>query len=316
MNIARMIHALKNNSHEHFVTEISYQDSFADSTIDYVPLPSIWAWWATGSALSRHAWRDAPLCPRIWSCWRHYSMGQGIGWADVAILRHNGFYVEEVGNYENMFKMVAAGRFDLLCRGINELFGEYEAHKEIHGSPMTAASPSTTWLPRFSSSITRIRHWKERIKVGLQRAYADGSLQRLWLEEYQSSIDAADLAHRHLFKLENPVIKSLKLDHQRYSTTRSTNALPRVKQAHKLVLASRCRHPASALPQGIRSGKKIAEHCHQPASPEPTGQTQQQTQRPDPVLLVRIERKRHLQVGEQILETRQMTEQQSPTCQQ
>ena len=52
--------------------------------------------------------------------------------------------------------------------------------------------------------------------MGLQRANADGSLQRLWQEEYQSSIDAADLAHRHLFKLENPVIKSLKLDYQRY----------------------------------------------------------------------------------------------------
>ena len=27
---------------------------------------------------------------------------------------------------------------------------------------------------------------------------------------------AADLAHRHLFKLENPTIQTLKLDYQRY----------------------------------------------------------------------------------------------------
>lgn len=216
MNIARMIHALKNNSHEHFVTEISYQDSFANSTIDYVPFPIDLG--VVGYRICFISPRLArrPTLPTDLDILRHYSMGQGIGWADVAILRHNGFYVEEVSNYENMFRMVAANRFDLLCRGINELFAEYEAHKEI---PRLSYDRSVAFyypLPRFFFVHYKDQPLKKRIEVGLLRAYADGSMQRLWQEEYQSSIDAADLAHRHLFKLENPVIKTLNLDYQRY----------------------------------------------------------------------------------------------------
>ncbi len=216
MNIARMIHALKNNSHEHFVSEISYQDSFAKSTMDYVPFPIDLG--VVGYRICFISPRLArrPTLPAELELLRHYSMGQGIGWADVAILRHNGFYVEEVGSYENMFRMVAAGRFDLLCRGINELFAEYEAHKQIPRLTYDRSIAFHYPLPRFFFVYYKDQALKARIGVGLERAYADGSMQKLWQEEYQSSIDAADLLHRHLFKLENPDIQTLKLDYQRY----------------------------------------------------------------------------------------------------
>ena len=216
MNTARMIHALKNNSYEHFVSEISYQDSFAKSTMDYVPFPIDLG--VVGYRICFISPRLArrPTLPAVLELLRHYSMGQGLGWADVAILRHNGFYVEEVGSYENMFRMVAAGRFDLLCRGINELFTEYEAHKEIPRLTYDRSIAFHYPLPRFFFVYYKDQALKERIGVGLERAYADGSMQKLWQEEYQSSIDAADLLHRHLFKLENPAIQTLKLDYQRY----------------------------------------------------------------------------------------------------
>ena len=216
MNTARMIHALKNNSHEHFVAEISYQDSFAKSTMDYVPFPIDLG--VVGYRICFISPRLArrPTLPAVLELLRHYSMGQGIGWADVAILRHNGFYVEEVGSYENMFRMVAAGRFDLLCRGINELFAEYEAHKQIPRLTYDRSIAFHYPLPRFFFVYYKDQALKARISLGLERAYADGSMQKLWQEEYQSSIDAADLSHRHLFKLENPAIHTLKLDYQRY----------------------------------------------------------------------------------------------------
>ncbi len=49
----------------------------------------------------------------------------------MEILRENGFQVREVSEYESLFKMVAGKRFDLFCRGTNELLSEWETHKSI-----------------------------------------------------------------------------------------------------------------------------------------------------------------------------------------
>jgi hypothetical protein len=54
---------------------------------------------------------------------RTFSHGQGSGWSDVGILRHNGFKVIEIPNYESLFRMVAADRFDLYCRGAKSTVG-------------------------------------------------------------------------------------------------------------------------------------------------------------------------------------------------
>ncbi len=236
MNTARMIHALKNNSHEHFVAEISYQDSFAKSTMDYVPFPIDLG--VVGYRICFISPRLArrPTLPAVLELLRHYSMGQGLGWADVAILRHNGFYVEEVGSYENMFRMVAAGRFDLLCRGINELYLEYESHSEIPGLRYDSTLAIHYLLPRFFFIHQSNQLARERIHKGLLRAYQDGSLQRLWQNEYQTSIDQADLAHRTIIFLDNPLIRTLPKDYQQYlyDPIRKQFAIPPQSKADNL----------------------------------------------------------------------------------
>ena len=46
-------------------------------------------------------------------------------------MQHNGFGVAVSPKYEDLFLMVANRRFDLFCRGANELLNELEAHQEI-----------------------------------------------------------------------------------------------------------------------------------------------------------------------------------------
>ena len=58
---------------------------------------------------------------------KQFSIGQGLGWLDTQILRHNGFKVIEGTSYEGLFKMVARSRVDLFGRGANEILSEYQA---------------------------------------------------------------------------------------------------------------------------------------------------------------------------------------------
>jgi hypothetical protein len=52
---------------------------------------------------------------------RKLSIGQGIGWSDVRLYGRNGIDVQ-TANYDLLFRMLNAGRFDLFPRGINEYF--------------------------------------------------------------------------------------------------------------------------------------------------------------------------------------------------
>ena len=64
---------------------------------------------------------------------KKFRYGQGMGWQDAAILKENGFDVELVSNYESLFLMLSLNRFDLLCRGVNEVLGEWEKIEKYKG---------------------------------------------------------------------------------------------------------------------------------------------------------------------------------------
>jgi hypothetical protein len=99
---------------------------------------------------------------------KKYSIGQGIGWADSLILRHNGFRVIEVQNYDSLFKMVAAGRIDLYCRGVNELRKEYESYRYITRLTYDESFALAYPLPRFYYMGAFNKDAKERMEVGLR----------------------------------------------------------------------------------------------------------------------------------------------------
>lgn len=140
---------------------------------------------------------------------RHFSHGQGNGWQDVGILRDNGFEVTEIGQYESLFKMVASGRFDLFCRGVNEAWSEWMAHAQVKQLALEPTILLYYPLPRFFYVNPRDAQLLERVDLGLQRAFDDGSLIRLWWQYYGPELQSAGLASRHLFYLENPAIWSL-----------------------------------------------------------------------------------------------------------
>ncbi|MGN7612418.1 hypothetical protein ACQZV8_10070 [Magnetococcales bacterium HHB-1] len=144
------------------------------------------------------------------------TIGQGIGWLDVDLLKHNGFNVVVANNYEGLFKMVASSRIDLFARGIGEVMGEYDIFK-ISGDLYLDDSLAIFYpMPRYFFTHKSNRKAIERVTEGLMMAYNDGSLIRLWEKHHSESIARVNLSKRTIFKLENPFLADVDKSYEKY----------------------------------------------------------------------------------------------------
>ncbi len=217
MNYSRARVLLQQNSSPNFFAKLSYEKGFTrDMDLDFVPFPV-----DLGIVGYRTFFIRSELKPRLarvknLADLRQFTIGQGYGWTDVAILRNAGFKVLTVPGYESLFDMVAVGRFDLLPRGANEILDEYKSHRHLprfsYDTSLCLAYP----LPRFFYTHSSNRRALKRVTLGLIRAYEDGSLKALWEKQYQKSIDFVNLAQRKIIFIPNPFVQDIDFDYKRY----------------------------------------------------------------------------------------------------
>ncbi|MEQ9347691.1 MAG: hypothetical protein RIG26_14725 [Thalassospira sp.] len=107
---------------------------------------------------------------------RKFTMGQGLGWPDSAILIENGFSVAD-GRYKTLHRMLDARRFDLYPRAYWQIIGEWNWMKDQ--APGIVVSPDVAlYYPQpiyffFSPHHPELR---DAIQTGLERAYSNGML--------------------------------------------------------------------------------------------------------------------------------------------
>lgn len=142
--------------------------------------------------------------------WKHYLYGLGTGWQDVNILKYNGFEVMEVAVYKSLFPMVAKGRFDLFCRGINEVIDEWPEARQQLEMVLEPGMILYYDLPRFFYANSRDAKGLQRVDEGVRLAAADGSLLALWKKYYLQSVEYVQPQKRRLFHLDNPMVSQLK----------------------------------------------------------------------------------------------------------
>ena len=216
MNFARACYYVEENLLTNFIIKHSYEPDYNDRNMSFVPFPVdlgivgfrvCFAHPAVIKQLSTAETIDDLKC---------FTYGQGLGWTDVEILRHNGFDVATASHYESLFKMVANRRFDLFCRGANELLPEFTAHRHIENLAYDKSILINYPLPRFFYTHTANAAALDRVHRGLIKAYENGSLQELWNRHYQESIDFATLHQRKLFILDNPLVKDLTFDYAQF----------------------------------------------------------------------------------------------------
>lgn len=139
---------------------------------------------------------------------RAMAAGQGTGWADSRILEAAGIPVRSA-EFDQLFRMVEAGRFDFFPLGVEEVYGLLD---RFQGEAPNAVVEDTLVLHYPFARLFFVRKDDARlhdaISLGLQRAFADGSFQRL-LENHprvKASLQRAGLRQRTMIEIDNPFL--------------------------------------------------------------------------------------------------------------
>jgi hypothetical protein len=211
-NYARALKAAVDDAYPNLIIETSYEQALTHhAKLDFINFPM---------DLGVLGYRVCFINPKLKASGkkitsledlRQYTFAHGVGWADTIIFRHNGLKVQEIDNYDGMFLMVIGGRVDFFCRGANEILGEMEQFSQLKELDIDEQFLLVYPLPRFFYLNGKNKLAKKRIELGLQRAYADGSLQALWRTHFLPSLALVDLGKRQVILLQNPLLDNLEV---------------------------------------------------------------------------------------------------------
>jgi hypothetical protein len=134
--------------------------------------------------------------------------GQGRGWVDVAVLRHNGYQVEDSGNLATLLDMLINQRFDYLPISV------IEADSLLHAQAadqLTLVPELTLYYPLpvvyyVSPGAPKLA---ERLEAGLAEAKSDGSLDELTARHFKKEIQQVKASAHRCFILSNPLLPKI-----------------------------------------------------------------------------------------------------------
>lgn len=136
---------------------------------------------------------------------RRFKAGTGTHWQDTQVLAKNDLPFMTSWDYEPMFKMLAAKRFDYMVRGAQEIWSELDKHKDL---PLMAEDTLLLHypLPVYFFVNPDNKALAERLKTGLELAEKDGSLDKLFfsMPGFQRAYDEMQNKQRKLLTLDAP----------------------------------------------------------------------------------------------------------------
>ncbi|WP_018604754.1 hypothetical protein [Uliginosibacterium gangwonense] len=143
---------------------------------------------------------------------KHFRQGMSPQWTDARIMAQLGFPLELQENYENLFRMLTAKRFDLLSRGINEVGAELKAHADAMPELVVEKDlllhypmPRYFFVPRTEAG----RQMAHRIEDGLMRLRRSGEFERRYQAYKKAVLAGVHITGRRVFELGNPELSAL-----------------------------------------------------------------------------------------------------------
>jgi len=129
-------------------------------------------------------------------------VGQGEHWPDTAILRDNNIAVVSSVKYKNLFKMLKMQRFDCFARSISEIMPEADKYRsqglEVEKNLLLAYR-----LPTFFFISKKNPQLQARLRMGLKRGLANGSISKYIQEHYKNDFARLHLQGRKVINLVN-----------------------------------------------------------------------------------------------------------------
>ena len=138
-----------------------------------------------------------------------FSIGQGNQWVDTEVLKTAGLTVVTGGNYDTLFMMLSAGRFDIFSRGVNEIGKEWASGKL--NNPQLAIEKDLLLyypLPRyyFFSRTPEGEVLARRVEDGLRTLKKNGEFERRYQAFKKEILAGLALSGRRLFVIDNPIL--------------------------------------------------------------------------------------------------------------
>ncbi|MGF6918482.1 substrate-binding periplasmic protein [Paraburkholderia sp. 40] len=131
-------------------------------------------------------------------------LAQGGDWPDTQILRANGLNVITALNYEGLFKMLIVRRFDYFPRSVMEIWDEQANNADtLEVEPHLALHYFYDAYFMVNRKNTRLA---QDIREGLEKAIADGSLDKLFQQYNGDRLRKAHLETRTVIELKNPLL--------------------------------------------------------------------------------------------------------------
>ncbi len=138
---------------------------------------------------------------------QQFISGQGHDWPDTDILRANGLPVQTAPNFESLFLMLEAGRFNYFPRSITEIWreaGQHSTQGMVVAHSIILHYPSAYYYFVNKNHTTLARD----LSKGLEVAIADGSFEKLFHQYHDEALKLADLKKRTVIELKNPLLPS------------------------------------------------------------------------------------------------------------
>lgn len=131
-------------------------------------------------------------------------LAQGHEWPDTNILRANGIDVITAPKYEVLFKMLEGKRFDFFPRSVMEIWDEQAINADsLEVEPHLALHYFYDAYFMVNRKNTKLA---QDIREGLEKAIADGSFDKLFLQHFGEQLRKARLDKRTVIELRNPLL--------------------------------------------------------------------------------------------------------------
>ena len=135
-------------------------------------------------------------------------IGQGI-WPDRNVYQYNHISTIEAPNFENLFLMLEAGRFDCIALGADEVVDIYNAKKKDY--PFLAIDNHLLiyyHYPLYFYVSKKSPRLAERMQKGFQRLQANGEFYRLFNQYHAQSLQQLQLSKRQVVCMNSPYINT------------------------------------------------------------------------------------------------------------
>lgn len=138
---------------------------------------------------------------------KRLTLGVGHAWSTRQVFQALNFQYEAAPDWEGLYKMLMAGRFDYFPRALSETFVEFDDRKANYPGMAIENSMMLYFpLPKYFFVSRKSPRLAERIEEGFKAMIKDGSFDRLFLQHHQALIDRADFCSRRIFRLSNPFL--------------------------------------------------------------------------------------------------------------